>query len=99
VPQRVIVVPGDGIGDDVAVFEVVHGSAPDIARKHVADRTALMCSAVLMLRHLGNHDVADRVMGAIRRTLSDDIKIKDVGGMASTTEFTEAVVARLDRGN
>ena len=79
----------------MAVFEAVHGSAPDIAGKNLANPTALLCSAVLMLRHLGEDGVADRVMGAIRQTLADGVKTRDLGGTASTTEYTEAVVARL----
>jgi isocitrate dehydrogenase (NAD+) len=89
------VTPGANIGHDVAVFEAVHGSAPDIAGKNLANPTALLCSAVLMLRHLDEGEVADRVMGAIRRTLSDGVKTRDLGGSASTTEYTEAIVARL----
>jgi isocitrate dehydrogenase (NAD+) len=89
------VTPGANIGEGVAVFEAVHGSAPDIAGKNLANPTALLCSSVLMLRHLDKNDVADRVMGAIRQTLSDGIKTRDLGGDASTTEYTEAVVARL----
>jgi isocitrate dehydrogenase (NAD+) len=89
------VTPGANIGEGVAVFEAVHGSAPDIAGKNLANPTALLCSSVLMLRHLGKNDVADRVMGAIRQTLSDGVKTRDLGGDASTTEYTEAMVARL----
>ena len=89
------VTPGANIGESVAVFEAVHGSAPDIAGKNLANPTALLCSAVLMLRHLDKNGVADRVMGAIRQTLSDGVKTRDLGGTASTTEYTEAVVARL----
>ena len=89
------VTPGANIGDGVAVFEAVHGSAPDIAGKNLANPTALLCSAVLMLRHLDKDDVADRVMNAIRQTLSDGVRTGDLGGSASTTEYTEAVVARL----
>jgi isocitrate dehydrogenase (NAD+) len=90
------VTPGANIGERVAVFEAVHGSAPDIAGKNLANPTALLCSAVLMLRHLERDTVADDVMGAIKKTLSDGVKTRDVGGTASTTEFTEEIVARLD---
>ena len=89
------VTPGANIGDGVAVFEAVHGSAPDIAGRNLANPTALLCSGVLMLRHLGKDEVADRVMNAIRKTLSDGVTTGDLGGKASTTEYTEAVVARL----
>jgi isocitrate dehydrogenase (NAD+) len=90
------VTPGANIGDTVAVFEAVHGSAPDIAGMNLANPTALLISSVLMLRHLDKDDVADRVIGAICRTLEEGIKTRDVGGQASTSEYTEAVVARLD---
>jgi len=90
------VTPGANIGEGVAVFEAVHGSAPDIAGRNLANPTALLCSAVLMLRHLGKDEVADRVMNAIRKTLADGLTTSDLGGKASTTEYTEAVVARLD---
>jgi len=89
------VTPGANIGDDVAVFEAVHGSAPDIAGRNLANPTALLCSAVLMLRHLDKNEIADRVMNAIRATLKEGITTGDLGGAASTTEYTEAVVARL----
>ena len=89
------VTPGANIGSEAAVFEAVHGSAPDIAGMNLANPTALLCSAVLMLRHLRKEDVADRVMAAINQTLTDGIKTRDLGGTASTTEYTEAVVARL----
>ncbi len=90
------VTPGANMGDGVAVFEAVHGSAPDIAGKNLANPTALLISAVLMLRHLGQEAVADRVMNAVCRTLVDGVRTRDVGGTASTTEYTEAVVARLE---
>jgi isocitrate dehydrogenase (NAD+) len=89
------VTPGANIGEGTAVFEAVHGSAPDIAGMNLANPTALLCSSVLMLRHMDKSHVADRVMGAIRQTLSDGVKTRDLGGTASTTEYTEAVVARL----
>jgi isocitrate dehydrogenase (NAD+) len=89
------VTPGANLGDGVAVFEAVHGSAPDITGRNLANPTALLLSAELMLRHLGQEAVAERVVQALFRTLADGIKTRDVGGTASTTEFTEAVVARL----
>jgi isocitrate dehydrogenase (NAD+) len=90
------VTPGANIGETVAVFEAVHGSAPDIAGKNLANPTALLISAVLMLRHLDKDPIADRVMNAIWRTLGDGVKTRDLGGTASTTEYTEALVAHLD---
>ncbi len=90
------VTPGANIGDGVAVFEAVHGSAPDIAGRNLANPTALLISGVLMLRHLDKNDVADRVIAAICRTLASHVRTRDLGGSASTTEFTEAVVANLE---
>jgi len=92
------VTPGANIGDEAAVFEAVHGSAPDIAGRNLANPTALLISAVLMLRHLDRHSVADRVMQGLSATLESGIKTRDLGGQASTTEFTEAVVARIGEG-
>ncbi len=90
------VTPGANLGDGVAVFEAVHGSAPDIAGKNLANPTALLLSAVLMLRHLGLPGHADRIEAAIRATCADGVRTRDVGGTASTTEFTEAVVRHLE---
>ncbi len=89
------VTPGANIGEKVSVFEAVHGSAPDIAGRNLANPTALMFSAVLMLRHMDKGEVADRIMAAVTRTLQEGIKTGDLGGTARTTEFTEAVVSRL----
>ncbi|MCO6047562.1 isocitrate/isopropylmalate dehydrogenase family protein [Aeoliella sp. ICT_H6.2] len=90
------VTPSANVGDDAAVFEAVHGTAPDIAGKGLANPTALIQSAVLMLRFLGEKDAADRVDGAIRTVMAEGKRITgDLGGTASTTEFTDAVVAAL----
>lgn len=89
------VAPGANLGDDVAVFEAVHGSAPDIAGKNLANPTALLLSAILMLRYLNKDDVADRVFEALKKTLQAGIRTRDLGGTASTTEFTEAIVEFL----
>ncbi len=89
------VAPGANIGDGVAVFEAVHGSAPDIAGKNLANPTALLLSAILMLKYLDKDDVAARVFRALERTLADGIRTRDLGGQASTTEFTEAIVQHL----
>jgi len=86
------VVPGANIGTEAAVFEAVHGSAPDIANKNRANPTALLLSAVLMLRHIGEGDAADRVSAALNRVLADGaVRTRDMGGTASTTEFAEAI--------
>jgi isocitrate dehydrogenase (NAD+) len=86
------VVPGANLGLDVAVFEAVHGSAPDIAGQNRANPTALLLSAVMMLRHIGEAVVADRIMTALEHVLTDGkVRTRDLGGTASTTEFTRAL--------
>ena len=90
------VVPGANMGDRDAVFEAVHGSAPDIAGKGIANPTALMLSSVLMLIHLGELDAARRLRTAVERTYAAQDRLPpDVGGKASTREFTDAVIANL----
>lgn len=89
-------VPGANLGKDCAIFEAVHGSAPDIAGEDVANPTALLQSGVLMLRHLGEKDAADRVQRAIKRVYEDKKTLtRDVGGAAGTNEFGDAVIAAL----
>jgi len=88
--------PGANIGTSGALFEAVHGSAPDIAGQGVANPTALLLAACMMLDHLGDLDTATRVRTAVERTLRDDgVRTRDVGGNASTDDFTDAVVRRL----
>jgi isocitrate dehydrogenase (NAD+) len=90
------VVPGANIGDSMAVFEAVHGSAPDIAGRGVANPTAMILSATMMLRYIEEPQAADRIEAALFAVLSEDgIKTPDLGGTATTTEFTEAIAARL----
>ena len=91
------VVPGANMGDRDAVFEAVHGSAPDIAGKGIANPTALILSSVLMLVHLGEATAATRLRSAIERVYAEQKHLPpDVGGKASTDEFTDAVIAALD---
>ncbi|GBC83055.1 Isocitrate dehydrogenase [NADP] [bacterium HR10] len=91
------VVGGANLGDTIAVFEAVHGSAPDIAGKNVANPTAMLLSALMMLRHLGEVEAADRIYAALCRVLAErQIRTRDVGGTATTTEFTEAILAELE---
>ena len=91
------VVPGANIGTDAAVFEAVHGSAPDIADQNLANPTALLLSALLMLEHIGEHDAAERIRAALFRVLSEGrVRTRDLGGRARTTDFTEAVCRQLD---
>jgi isocitrate dehydrogenase (NAD+) len=90
------IVPGANLGDHHAIFEAVHGTAPDIAGKGVANPTALMQSAVLMLAHLGERDASARLQNAIYQVYATGEKLTgDVGGKASTAEFTDAVIRRL----
>ena len=90
------IVPGANIGDHHAIFEAVHGTAPDIAGKGLANPTALMQSAVLMLAHLGERDASARLQKALHAVYGEAKHLTgDVGGSASTTEFTDAVIAGL----
>ena len=90
------IVPGANIGDKHAVFEAVHGSAPDIAGKGIANPTALMLSAVMLLRHIGEVDASTRLQSAIELVYREGKCVtSDVGGTASTTQFTDAVCAVL----
>jgi isocitrate dehydrogenase (NAD+) len=90
------VVPGANMGDHVAVFEAVHGSAPDIAGKGVANPTALMFSAEMMLAHMGEMDASKRLHKAIEQVYIDKLCLTpDVGGQGSTQEFTDAVIGKL----
>ena len=87
------IVPGANIGEHHAVFEAVHGSAPDIAGKGIANPTALMQSAVMMLEHLGELQAAARLQTAIIRVYAEGKRLTpDLGGTASTEQFTDAVV-------
>ncbi len=90
------VAPGANIGADAAVFEPVHGSAPKYAGQNKANPTALMLSGVMMLRHLGRPDVADRVETAIRDVIAEGRAVTyDLGGTAGTSDFADAVIERL----
>lgn len=85
--------PGANIGTNCAVFEAVHGSAPDIAGKGVANPTALLMSAVMMLRHLGEHEKADKIQNAVMRVCQDGKCLTiDLGGQASTSDFAKELV-------
>jgi isocitrate dehydrogenase (NAD+) len=91
------VVPGANLGHEMAVFEAVHGSAPDIAGKGIANPTALLLSAVLMLQHLGERAIADRVMHALTAVLVEGrVRTRDLGGTASTVEFADAIGRQLE---
>jgi isocitrate dehydrogenase (NAD+) len=88
--------PGANIGEEAAVFEAVHGSAPDLAGKNLANPTALILSGAMMLDHLGEHVAADNVRAAVNDVLREGKKItRDLGGTAGTTEVAEAIAGRL----
>jgi isocitrate dehydrogenase (NAD+) len=93
------VVPGANLGTEAAVFEAVHGSAPDIAGQDLANPTALLLSALMMLRHLGEDEAATRIMAALNRVLAaGQVRTRDLGGSATTTEFTTAVCQAIEKG-
>ena len=90
------VVAGANIGDDMAIFEAVHGSAPDIAGQGKANPTALLRSALMMLHHLGEHEQAERIDRALEATLLEKEHCTgDLGGKASTSEFAQFVIQKL----
>ena len=92
------VTPSGNIGLETAVFEAVHGSAPDIAGKKLANPTALMLSGALLLAHIGEHAAAERVEQAVKAVIAEGRYVTaDLGGNASTDEFTDAVLAKLER--
>jgi isocitrate dehydrogenase (NAD+) len=89
-------VPGANIGELGAVFEAVHGSAPDIAGQGIANPTALLQSSILMLRHLGEREAADRVERAMLKVYTDgQVRTRDVGGTSHTDEFAHAVIQAM----
>jgi isocitrate dehydrogenase (NAD+) len=91
--------PGANIGANAAIFEAVHGSAPDIAGKGIANPTALLLAAAMMLDHCRLPDLALRLRTAIDQTLNGDrVRTGDLGGKASTAEFTRTLVKRIQNG-
>jgi isocitrate dehydrogenase (NAD+) len=88
--------PGGNIGANAGIFEAVHGSAPDIAGQGIANPSAHMLAAALMLDHVKEHAAATRMRDAIRRTIVDDgIRTRDLGGSATTAQFGDAVARRV----
>jgi isocitrate dehydrogenase (NAD+) len=88
--------PGANIGEDAAIFEAVHGSAPDIAGKGIANPTALLLAGAMMLDHVKRQDLGARLRKAIDETLnSDKVRTGDLGGTASTKQYAEALIRRL----
>lgn len=91
------VVPAANLGlDGVGVFEAVHGSAPDIAGKNIANPLALLLSGVLMLHHLEESAMADRVMAGVTAVLAGSVRTRDLGGTASTSEFADAICRAME---
>ncbi len=90
------VVPGANIGEEIAVFEAVHGSAPSIAGRGIANPTALIQTAVLMLKHIDEPEAADRIQTALEKVLAEgNVLTRDLGGQATTIEFTETIIRSL----
>lgn len=90
------IIPGANIGELGAVFEAVHGSAPDIAGQGIANPTALLQSAILMLRHIGEREAADKIEKAMFEVFMDgNVRTRDIGGTAKTAEFADAIIARM----
>jgi isocitrate dehydrogenase (NAD+) len=91
------VVPGSNVGDDCAVFEAVHGSAPDIAGKRIANPVAVILSLVEMLRHLGEERIAHAITRAVHATLVEpEHRTRDLGGTATLDAMTNAIIGHLD---
>ena len=87
------IIPGANIGKDYAVFEAVHGSAPQIANKNIANPTALIQSAIMMLKHLKEYDAAKKIENALEKVFLKGEKLTvDLGGNATTEEFTEEII-------
>ncbi|MGH7820455.1 MAG: isocitrate/isopropylmalate dehydrogenase family protein, partial [Candidatus Binatia bacterium] len=89
------VVPGANIGAKLAVYEAVHGSAPDIAGKGLANPTALILSAVEMLHHLHETRAADKIENAVYKVLGEGVRTRDLKGTATTEQYTKAVLAAI----
>jgi isocitrate dehydrogenase (NAD+) len=91
------VVPGANMGTTCAVFEAVHGSAPDIADQNLANPTALLLSGLMMLDHIGEGQRGERIRTALGRVLkAGTVRTRDLGGTATTTEFTDAICREIE---
>jgi isocitrate dehydrogenase (NAD+) len=92
------VVPGANLGDEHALFETVHGSAPDIRGKNIANPTALILAAAMMLDHIAETNAAARIRSALEKVLvKGDALTPDLGGTASTTQFAEALIREIEK--
>jgi len=88
--------PSANIGDDTAIFEPVHGSAPDIAGKNIANPTSAILSGIMMLRYIGEEEAALKIEKALKKVLKNkELHTKDIGGLLSTTEFKEEIIKEL----
>ncbi|NJM52972.1 MAG: isocitrate dehydrogenase (NAD(+)) [Blastocatellia bacterium] len=88
--------PGANIGEQGAVFEAVHGSAPDIAGQGIANPTAIMMSGLMMLRHLGEFDAAKQIEDALMEVFAEgNVRTRDLGGTAKTADFANAIIEKL----
>jgi isocitrate dehydrogenase (NAD+) len=89
-------VPGANIGELGAVFEAVHGSAPDIAGQGIANPTALLQSGILMLRYLGEREASDKIEQAMLQVFEEGhVRTRDIGGTAKTAEFADAIIQKI----
>ena len=90
-------VPGANIGEKGAVFEAVHGSAPDIAGQGIANPTALLQSGILMLRYIGEREAADKVEQSLMAVFAEGkVRTRDIGGTARTAEFADAIIQKIN---
>ncbi len=87
--------PGANIGKDAAIFEAVHGSAPDIAGQGIANPSALILAACMLLEHIGQLEVAGRIRDALLAALQGDVRTRDLGGKATTQEFADRIIEEL----
>ena len=88
--------PGANIGDDIAIFEPVHGSAPDIAGQNIANPTSTLLSGIMMLKYIGKYDEADKIENALTEVLKEGNKLtKDMGGTLGTEEFANAIIEKM----
>jgi len=91
--------PAANVGVDAAIFEAVHGSAPDLAGKGAANPLALLLASAMMLDHVGRQDLARRMREAIDQTLNQEkVRTRDLGGTASTEQFAQAIIGRFKPG-
>jgi isocitrate dehydrogenase (NAD+) len=89
--------PAANVGEEVAMYEAIHGSAPDIAGKGIANPTALMLAAAMLCEHIGQAEAGQRVRDAVERVLGDGRALtRDLGGDATTASFTDAVLEALE---